>query len=44
VLDELDLEFEVMRMHGRRIADLHLRRSAPFAVSLAASSPEETFS
>ena len=44
VLDELDLEFEVMRMHGRRIADLHLRRSAPFAVSLPAALPEETFS
>jgi len=27
-LDEHDLEFEVMRMHGRRIADLHLRREA----------------
>ena len=42
--DELDLEFEVMRMHGRRIADLHLRRSAPFAVPLPADLPEETAS
>jgi len=33
-VDEVDLEFEVVRMHGRRIADLHLRRSAPFAVPL----------
>ena len=42
--DELDLEFEVMRMHGRRIADLHLRRSVPFAEPLAADFPEETTS
>lgn len=42
--DELDLEFEVMRMQGRRIADLHLRRSAPFAVPLQADIPEETAS
>jgi putative hemolysin len=42
--DELGLEFEVMRMHGRRIADLHLRRSAPLAVPLPADFPEETAS
>ncbi len=42
--DELDLEFEVVRMHGRRIADLHLRRSAPFAVPLPTDLPEETAS
>jgi CBS domain containing-hemolysin-like protein len=32
VLELDDLEFEVLRMHGRRIADLELRRSAPFAL------------
>ena len=42
--DELDLEFEVMRMHGRRIADLHLRRSAPFAVLMPNDLTEETAS
>ena len=42
--NELGLEFEVMRMHGRRIADLHLRRSAPLAVPLPADFPEETTS
>jgi len=41
-LDDFDLEFEVVRMHGRRIADLHLRRSVPFAVPLPAALPEET--
>jgi CBS domain containing-hemolysin-like protein len=41
---ETDLEFEVMRMHGRRIADLQLRRSQPFAVPLPADIPEETAS
>lgn len=43
-LDDLDLEFEVMRMHGRRIADLHLRRAAPFAVPLPTAPLEETTS
>jgi len=43
-LDELDLEFEVMRMHGRRIADLHLRRSAPFAIPIPNEPVEEAAS
>lgn len=43
-IEDLDLEFEVIRMHGRRIADLHLRRSAPSAVPLPTAIPEETAS
>lgn len=42
--DDLDVEFEVVRMHGRRIAGLHLRRSAPLAVPVPADLPEETAS
>ena len=42
--EELDLEFEVMRMQGRRIADLYLRRSAPFTVPLPTELSEETAS
>jgi len=41
-LEDFDLEFQVVRMHGRRIADLHLRRSVPFAVPFPNHQPEET--
>gem|GEM_PF-111701 len=44
VPDGLDVEFEVMRMHGRRIADLRVRRSVPFAVPVPAAIPQETAS
>lgn len=43
-LDELDLEFEVMRMHGRRIADLHVRRSVPLATPPSTDLRHETAS
>ena len=41
-LEGFDLEFEVMKMHGRRVAELHLRRSVPFAVPVPGDVPEET--
>ncbi len=43
-LDEFDIELEVVRMHGRRVAELHLRRSVPFAVPLPSEMRQETAS
>lgn len=43
-VDDLDLELEVVRMHGRRIADLHVRSSAPIGQPIEPERAEETAS
>jgi len=43
-LDDLDVEFEVIEMRGRRIVDLYLRRASALAVPAPDALPEETAS